>query len=392
MKKNRSIEIFCIGLVILSLLVLNLNYAFKFLRDIESTENRALASFPKPGKSENILSYITTFPGNFESYYQDNFPFRNYLIGNYNYFKYKFLGQKNFDKVTIGERGWMYLNYDEALMFNCPEGYDNTQTFKKTTDFLQNLKSELAKRKLPLVIATPPNKESIYPEFYPQKKGTKICDVNLLSKYLNSPQFLESNLKIIDYKKNLLEKKTAYPYLYYQTDTHWNQAGAFFAFLQLIENLGLNPENIATPEFTPKARVAGDLTSFLGFSSYFLEPQESNLISNYNQDFEISIIEPYRGKSGNFTYSSLNQNKVFNAKQFSITNPTRPKNSNHLDKILFISDSFSWSMLPYLTSQFQQLYFLHRENLNSLQSITDEFQPDIVVLQIVERDFFKLTE
>ena len=59
-------------------------------------------------------------------------------------------------------------------------------------------------------------------------------------------------------------------------------------------------------------------------------------------------------------------------------------------RLLLVHDSFSDAMIPYISAQFNECYYVHRNSLNP--SYYNSVDPDIVVVQIVERNLDYLFE
>ena len=94
--------------VLISLPVLSL--FINFTPEQVLNEKRNLAKIPKPS-----LKTIFFFPKRFETYFNDNFGFRAFLIRCYTYFKINLLKSSQVSKVVIGKDGWLFFAGDDVI-------------------------------------------------------------------------------------------------------------------------------------------------------------------------------------------------------------------------------------------------------------------------------------
>ena len=101
------------------------NFLWFFLEpnaDKRNIENRVLKSFP-------ILNGLTLkqFPKDFEGFYSDNLPFRNYFIKFYSFLQYNIFREVESERVIFAKDGWMFYK-------NVNDG-DPIPTYKKIDSF-----------------------------------------------------------------------------------------------------------------------------------------------------------------------------------------------------------------------------------------------------------------
>ena len=107
MEKHRSV--IWIGIFLFMVIIPAPAYFFlgQYI-DTENYENRNMGSKP-----ELTLENYKTFPQEYESYYNDNIPFRNQLIrlnSSIDYFLFKQSPNKN---VSLGKEGWLFYCDDK---------------------------------------------------------------------------------------------------------------------------------------------------------------------------------------------------------------------------------------------------------------------------------------
>ena len=178
-RHNKSSIILVIIFCILSLLPIA-DMLFKLDRFPHLRENRELSPLPVFRLG---CAAIVSFPGAFQAYFNDHFGFRNALI-RFNYLiKQKLLGVSPSTQVNIGKQGWLYYNAEGSV-----EDYrgishldeDKLQRLCFTFD-LKRKWLELQGIKYLLVIV--PNKETIYPEYFPNLLYRRIRDKTILDDF-----------------------------------------------------------------------------------------------------------------------------------------------------------------------------------------------------------------
>lgn len=185
-----------------------------------------------------------------------------------------------------------------------------------------------------------PNKEMIYEEYMPDTI-VKVGDLTRgrqLSEYIQS----HSDICFVYPMDALLSAKENHQ-IYYRTDTHWNQVGAFVGLQELLDA----KYNI---------RDSLDLDSF-GFAADHFEG-DLELIAN--------VVDRY-GKND------------FYAFLLDKANPLVVQ-----DKVaLFIGDSFSENLSYVAKGYFSESYRTHIDDFT--MSMIDEYHPDVIIWETVER-------
>jgi len=193
-------------------------------------EKRPLADFPIPENKAELLD----FPQNFDSYYQDHFGLRAWMNKRYHREMDKRFGITGVPDVVEGKDGWYYFagvslldDFRGKVRFSAAETTQLCQGIAAKRDWLAGEGIHY----LPLVA---PNKQSIYPEYLPEHflMAQQQTRLDQLLNACNS----EGQTLIADLRPALIQHKEK-TRLYYQTDTHWNLAGAFRFYLEVMRNL-----------------------------------------------------------------------------------------------------------------------------------------------------------
>lgn len=335
-----------------------------------ATENTVVTEIPELTK-ENWKEYGQSL----ESYYNSNVPFRSQLIMansllNLNVLKERFIDEK----VVIGDNDWLFYCEETNI-----EDYKGTNLYKEEelAAMAQNLleaRGQLEGQNCEFVIFIAPNKETIYsehlPEFVRNQKKEGATRAQQVVEYLRN----NTDLRVVYPEDELLKYKDQYS-LYWHYDTHWNVGGGYIGTRELLKELGMELPAVEEVNYTPDTFSDYDLARMMNLWDYYKEnrPAEENyFVSGY----------------------PFNNMQVI---QGAGTAPLQYKSDAPESRKLFVLyDSFAGAMLNVLASSFQESYMVGW-NSTWQQSQVAEQQPDIFVLELVERrlDYlskFSLTE
>lgn len=244
-------------------------------------------------------------------------------------------------KVLLGKEKWLFYRLEEVL-----KDYKGTNHF--TEDELQDIEENLTdvrdylekKKGIRFIAMGIPDKENIYPEYMPdtmpkirqESRGDKLAE------------FLQgsTDLTYIYPKEELLKAKEKYE-IYYKTDTHWNQLGAFVGlqvFFSQIYGIQVPLENL---QFEVYGGFAGDLAT----------------IGRLKDDYSIDKVYTFMVDE---------------------VDPAQYRN----EVLLLIGDSFSGFLQNIAKSYYKKVYMISVSEFT--MSMIDRYKPDIVVWENVERN------
>ena len=193
-------------------------------------ENRALASRPELKLDRAVLA---GFPARFEAYFNDQFGFRKRLIHWLNIIKVAGLGVSPSSKVVLGRNGWLfhgdlYLDYYRAISLS------RRAKLAMWQQLLESRRDWLAARGIPYLVVFVPTKSTMYPEYMPRvyNRVDRESRLDQLKAHLKT----HSTLTILDLREPLLAAKSD-GQIYYRTDTHWNNRGAYAGYARIMEAL-----------------------------------------------------------------------------------------------------------------------------------------------------------
>lgn len=354
MKKHK----YAIWIIIFLVITVSPPFTYFFLgryMDTENYENRNIALKP-------ILTVenYEVFPQNYETYYNDNIPFRNQLIKFHNSIDYFLFEESSSEIVAVGKDGWLfYCNDADENPIEQSLGYWNftNDQLQKIADNLMATERVLESQNIEFILFIAPNKETIYmdklPNYY--KVKNQYTSTDQLVDYL----IQNTDIRIIYPKQDLLSIKEKNPniFLYHKLDTHWNYAGAYIGAKSLAKELKIEMPTLDEILLEQNISSSGDLTNMLNIT-----------VKNGNIDYDISGIN---------TLNMINEKWDFNTEFIYHTIGGDPR------RLFVRRDSFSTALAPSLATQFEYSMWVHNNNFNQQQIF--DYNADIFVLELVER-------
>jgi hypothetical protein len=348
MKKKFFVIIFFIFIYLVSI------STFFNAGQISTSEKRSLGQLPKN------FSLSHNFYKNVEKFFIDNFIFRENIIFIFSFYKYFIFSEAISDIVIIGKNGWFFLgdsNSREYFSNKKQLSEDTLSMWKKTIE----IKTDIANSKnIDYFFLISPNKESIYPMYYPakQENNTSIFDQLLIF-------FKNNNISIINLKK--VFSNTNLP-TYFKTDHHWNSFGAYKAYEAIMKSNPSMSSYFVKFNFKNKKTNGGDLINSMKLNNFIAEENNYEPESSFVPNCEEKIID-------------------LKYKKFKHPTIVREcNNSKSKRKAVIFHDSFG----PYFTNYFdvsfiQTIYIWDYPSTEEYKIIVNNLNPDIIIEQRVER-------
>lgn len=358
---NKVTNIIFINIV--SLIMLQGVINFDFISKENKDENRVLAGFPKNNP------FHEDFAEGVDSYINDRIGLRSDAGNMYSYFiknDYDFT-----QKVIAGQNGWLFYNSenDDYNYFSGVKTYSENN-IEKIVEVIKENQEFCNENGIKLIITIPPNKSTVYPEYYSKYINKK--DVN--NNYLKLRNIISRNfdISLVMSFESLIESKKEYQ-LYYKTDTHWNRVGAYIFYKDIanvVKNIDSNFQILNEEEIDIKKiynKFKGDLTK----------------ISN-KLDIKRNIEMDYMD-----VHTKYKQRLLFESKSETIT-ITKGYNYDG-PKILFIHDSFFEYMEPFFEYGVSELgsLWVYESDFNKFKEQILNFKPDIIVWERLEKYWYK---
>jgi len=329
---------------------------------VELIEKRALSAVPT---WPSTLAEWAGRPHAIDQYANDHFGLRNELIVLNSYLRYR-LGVSASPKVLVGNSGWLFYVSDVNWEFFRGKNRLSDAQLRQWLDRMEQRRNWLAERGIQFLILPAPLKESIYPEHLPywlrrEKAETQVDQV--VRGAAGRP-----GLTVIDVRKRLIERKRETA-VHHAFDTHWNDEGGFIAYTAIMEEIarrrpklvGLTRQSF---EMEPGRGIhlQQDLSLMLGIN-LFVRP-------------ESAVYKPRHGGTIHIEY--LTSKTDGNSPQLITTG------ISNAPKIMFIRDSYSVALLPYMEDTFGWILVRHVQDGPFPQADMEKYRPDIVLLEVQE--------
>ena len=335
-----------------------------------SAEKRRLAELPALDLKAKTL---TTFPSRFEAYFNDHFGYRNLFIRRYNRIMKKYFAKSPVPNVLIGKNNWLFYTFSNLIddfVGADPFTQSELETWRSN---LEHKRDWLAKHGIRYLFVVAPNKQTIYPEYLPDylQKDRGQSRLQQLSAYLKT----HSDVSILDLSTALNEEKQRHR-VYYLTDTHWNDRGAYTAYLAIMDrvvqwfpeasvtqNKIIETENIPGP--------GGDLAGMLDMADTMREENPVLKVQQTTCSPEISKAVADFMK----TPADLIRSKPFMTKC----------DTSKLRAVVF-RDSFFNAVVPFIAEDFNRIDYVWRPYDHAImKELIEQQKPQIVIEEMVER-------
>jgi hypothetical protein len=328
-------------------------------------ENRRAAEAPPaPATLEAFYAFAATF----EAFYDDAFPFRTTLLRWQSIVKTCWLGVSSSDKVMLGKNGWLFLRDEGA-----EESYRATRPLSARDLMVWEMvltarQRWLARRGIHYLLVVAPNAQTIYPEYVPAtyNRVNSTSRLDQLAAHLRA----RTSVPFIDLRPALQEAK-ARERVYWMTDTHWNDRGAFAAYQRIVTALQawFPPlEPLPRDAFADVAleRPGGDLAGMIGLPDVF---REEFLILRRRVPGRWHPADPHVAEA--------------NPPSGTVPPQATETGATMLPRGLVLCDSFAVALIPFLAEHFERIVYLQTQDLSPAD--VEREHPDVVIEEFVER-------
>lgn len=323
---------------------------------LKNRENRFPARFP----DYNTMTTFSFF-NEYEKYYKDNFGLRNQMVTSISYLKFNYLNVSAMspELITVGKENWLFPSeYIYIMLFNLYTD-EQLQQIRKT---IEERAIWLNEKGIKYYLIIPPTKGRVYPEYLPELYKNRP-QTSKIDQVYECTRGIE-NLFFVDFRETMIKNKsTLGMYLYHRFDTHWNNAGAYFAYHQLMETIKLDfpviePNQLDDFNISKGYKYEADLLRNLAIGD--LVPREEIYFDlKTGSKVEEDKPRPY------IPTAEFNKSSV----------------SNDLKLILF-GDSYSMAIRSFIAENFHSSAFLWTNDF--LLDAVEQEKPDIVVQERME--------
>lgn len=326
-------------------------------------DNKALADDPLTV----AMSGEDTFSNAVDNYIDDRIGLRRNAIKTNSRIDYFAFHKSSTDFVVFGEDGWLFS--DDGTTVNQAMGFltYSPETLEQIADNMMQVKEYLAERNCEFILYIAPNKERVYfdklPGYYSEYQLSETCNTEQIIDYLRE----NTDIKVVwpyedikEYKENNPEQD-----LYYKLDTHWNKVGGYIGAKALLNELQIEIPDLEEQTITESVyEDSGDLYDRLG------------LYPAAHMEDALYRIDGYTYNADDYLYLDFYGNWLFTNK------------GKDARKLMIVRDSFCTAMADYIANEFDQVNMIHQNSFE--QSVVDEIQPDVFVLEIVEKNDYYL--
>lgn len=347
--------------------------------DSISGENRELSGLPE-FTADSVFS--GRFSEEFESFVDDNIGFRSFFTS----LSEKLNAKKgietpagrlvwaNSDMGTGDEKksGFLIVNDHVFELF-----MRNKATEDKYTDAVNHYAKNLDNN-IQLYLAVIPTSLEFEEDIYANTEDSQKETIN----YIKSR--LDERVKTVDMYSEL--QNHSGEYIYFRTDHHWTQLGAYYGYRAFLAASGGTAVNAS--DF-PQDVIPDFLGSLYTQSSAVELSEKPDTIEWYNtavnNDIEISMrrygdngAEIYRSPIFNEEYSDSYRFFLSGDNPFvELTNKNNPTGKT----LLIVRDSFANAFAPWIIHNYKKVVLIDpRSRAADFSEIVDEFKPDEVLI------------
>jgi alginate O-acetyltransferase complex protein AlgJ len=329
-----------------------------------AAENRELAAFPHLAGSWASIAALGPQLG---AWFDDHFGFRSTLVRWNAESRLFLLGVSPAPTVVKGHDGWFFYGDDKAI-----EDYTNAEPM--TAEAVANWRAAILRaskwlraRGIAYVFTIAPDKHVVYDEEMPSTLS-RITGISRTDQLFTA---LQDTGLAVDVRRPLEEAKRS-ERIYQQTDTHWNDRGAFVAYQRIIgavrARVPTTPPAWTRGNFEPVERrvAAMDLAGMMGLKRVL---EETDLVLVPRRHRRARVIEP-PGAAPTAEEGTL------------ITEIDDPS----LPRAVIFRDSFVSRLVPFLSEHFSRAVYLWQNDFDA--DVVEREHPDVVVQEIVGRHLY----
>lgn len=331
--------------------------------DYSSSEKRYLQEFPETSV-ENIAS--GEFGSEFESYFADHFPSRNFWVGFNAYYN-----------LEIGNNGASGVyKCDNGYLINKPVSTDNK--VEKNTNAIVKFKDNVD---VPITVMFAPSTGYIADDVLPTVHDEYNDDTYFESA---SKTFENNGIAFVDLRETFKDAYSNGSQLYYKTDHHWTTEGAYTAYAQLCKNLATEPVAKESLNVEKYDDFYGTTYSTSGF--WLTDPDTVEVWNNpeNTDNIKVTITEgtEVNEYDSMYFYDHIEEDDkypVFIDGNHALTEITNSEAEG--GTIIVIKDSFSHCLAPFLAENYSKVILVDmRYYKQSVSNIVAQEKPEQILV------------
>jgi len=179
-----------------------------------------------------LLSFLAV-PGMDLSTLSTDFGGRRELIQLFNTARLA-AGDRLFNLGIIGSDGWIFYSGEQSILDYEHRARLTQAELQHLQQELDRLDADLHQQSRILLVAIPPNKSTVYAQYMPReipvfRAASRLDDFLAYMK-------AHGQAHILDLRSALITASQSED-VYYKTDTHWNDTGAYIAYSEIMQTL-----------------------------------------------------------------------------------------------------------------------------------------------------------
>ncbi|KAB7740851.1 hypothetical protein F2P47_07350 [Parvibaculum sedimenti] len=303
-----------------------------------------------------------SLPRAVDAWLNGNFGFRAAMLRGNSQLRFA-LHSPTTSRAAYGENGWLYLT-DDAVFQQSMGLRMRVPLVTQLADIAGRLQAELGMRGARVVVAVPPNSQSIKRETLP--RWARVDGVRTEYDVLRDA-LAERKIAFADLRTLLREEETRAE-VYLKTDTHWNNHGALVAFNEVMRAAGragwtVDPSRVETGMEDVKEN---GLARMIGLEGVLFDRQPVIDLTSYAPT-------PYRienlaDRTEQPTYVATSEGNA--------GGPT----------VMVIGDSFTrYYFREFLMLKASRLIWTHHDQCAFDWALVERYKPDLLILAPTER-------
>ncbi len=260
-----------------------------------------------------------------------------------------------YQDVIVARDGWLFLYGENEI--ECYQGTnilseEDMKTYADKLNTLQNICTAQGKE---LYIYIAPNKSQVYSQYMPT--------VDIINTYKREQQLhayiTENCTTPFLYPLTESLNATGVYQTYYKYDTHWNHIGALYGTNALYAAMGVEQTNPASWVTGTEDAEKYELYTYMGIPDSMVTHDDTEVVIEYRPEITVEGLDT----------------------EAMICRTT--SNGANQKKLCLIGDSFRVNMMPYISKDFTDCTFVHRDYMSETKS--DIKNADVIVIEAVER-------
>jgi len=323
---------------------------FNFKKEqVSSIDNRALMEWSEVGKK-------SSFSSDMESYLTDRIGFRNTFLNSYLSIHESVFHVLSHPTYTYGKEEYVFFQMKPEIL---DEPYLNT-----FANYIEKIQNYCKERNTDFLYCINPPKTAVYHEYLPNGVDYKNVRFGYLKQLMD-----QKEISYIDNTQALIEAKKTTQVFNQKFDAgHWNDAGAFVGFQNIINTLQTNHPTI--PSLTKDLfEITTIVQPYLPLSHFKINEE----VPVYTLKNESAIRD-----------TSLDQYIKLDATQKDFTRYINKENKE-LPKLLVFRGSYFLEKEKFMKESFSEITCVHSyKNIANFEYYFNLFQPDIVLFESVD--------